>query len=643
MPKSRQFKTGTTRILLTALSFIIITAALVVIFQRREAVVKGLLPQNGVLDISDVDFSKDVYAIVNEWDFYPEKLYSPNDFTSNPPQPADPSAKALYSTYRLVIRGEPNVCYMLWSYSVDYSTRVFVNGAEVLNVGKVADCAEEFVPQVDTMSLPLCGDENGEIEIIYQYANFVHKQGGFIQPTYLSTAENIKHWNEGNDLASLFFGGALLFMSFYFLLNSVVQMRISYLCLALCCLLMAFREQNFFVIHLLPPWRSWYIAYRFFILAVSMLPAAILLLLASLYTKSIKRLPTAVYGGAVAVCALLHFLLPTQELVSLCKAAYCLSLPYLLYLLYCVIRHYVRKKRLNSGDYLTLIGYGLLLFSLLFDALLTNYSVVSRYGVAPYGMMIFILLISVAISQQVHYRDMLLADSQHKNQLLKQMNAMNKDFLQKIAHELKTPLTVISGYAQLTGMQMKDNATNKDTPENLKTIQTEAQRLGDMVSNLMKCSYGQNSEAALGRVEAEALAKNVLAVCGPMCAKNNNQLIAQFSQCPAIYGNLELLLQICLNLIVNANKHTKNGEISLIMENDKKSPGFVRLSVCDTGTGILPENIPAIFEKGYSTDDGSGLGLVICKEAVETQGGEIYLEKTDSHGSVFVFTLPADK
>ena len=63
----------------------------------------------------------------------------------------------------------------------------------------------------------------------------------------------------------------------------------------------------------------------------------------------------------------------------------------------------------------------------------------------------------------------------------------------------------------------------------------------------------------------------------------------------------------------------------------------------DTGSGILPQNLPRIFEQGFSASGSSGLGLTICKEAVEAHGGEIWVERTGPEGTVFAFTVSKEE
>ena len=608
--------------------------------------IQEITPRDGLLDIRDADAANCVFNIANEWDFYPAALYTSEDFASGAAAaksgPEESASDIPYGTHRLRILAQPNRYYTICSFSLDYASRVFVNGSEVAAFGRVADNAEDFVPQVGYMTIPMFSGESGEIEIIYHYGNYVHKDGGYIQPTYLSTPQNMERFKATNDLVSLSVSGGLLLLMLYFLLSAAVRRKADFLCLAFCCLVMALRDQNFFNIHLLPADASWYLVYRIFILIVMLMPVSILLLLKCMYAKATKRWPLYAYLGMAAVAVILICLLPTQDIVTVSTAAYYASIPYLLYLIFGVVRHYIRQRKLNAVDILVLSGFLVLLTGLLYEAFLTgNSSEVTHYGAAAYGMLGFVFLNAMAINLQIQEREAALIESRSRGEMLERMNRLNMDFLHKVAHELKTPLTVISGYAQLTGMQLAARHISDETPGNLKTIQQEAQRLADMVTRLMEYSYGRKSELSFGRVIVPELLENVDAIAAPMCLKNGNVVKITAEAGADVHGNFEMLLQIFINLVVNANKNTQNGTIA-ISASDRERDGFVLFRVEDTGSGISPEDLPHIFEQGFSASGSSGLGLTICQEAVDAHGGEIWVERTGPEGTVFAFTVPKE-
>ena len=252
-------------------------------------------------------------------------------------------------------------------------------------------------------------------------------------------------------------------------------------------------------------------------------------------------------------------------------------------------------------------------------------------------MLVCILLLAIVNNEKISRQMAQLREARQRNELLLQINATNNDFLRTVAHELKTPLTVISGYAQLIERQMKRDQLSEKTPERLETIHSEADRLAEMVSQLMDYTYGKAKTAEMTAVKIDDLFRSASAIMTPVCEKKQNVLTFQNDSASHIHGNAELLLQVLINLIVNASRHTDGGQITVAA---KDNGDQVEITVTDTGSGIAPEAEPHIFEKGYSTDDGRGLGLAICADTVRLHGGELSLASTSPEGSVFRFIVP---
>lgn len=266
-------------------------------------------------------------------------------------------------------------------------------------------------------------------------------------------------------------------------------------------------------------------------------------------------------------------------------------------------------------------------------------SSVNHFGATPMAMFVCILLLAVVISTRIQRQALLLRQAEERNEMLSQMNTMNKDFLRMVAHELKTPLTVISGYAQLIGLQLETSKLSAQTPERLKTIRSEADRLSEMVVKLMDYTYGGTADTKMGPVDADELLRSAEAVMAPVCAKRQNTLRLESGCRCRLYGNLELLLQVLINLIVNASRHSSGSEITVRSEDAGRCVAF---TVTDAGSGIPPEAVPHIFEKGFTTTEGKGLGLAICRETVELHGGKLELVSTGPNGSCFRFTVPKE-
>ncbi len=230
----------------------------------------------------------------------------------------------------------------------------------------------------------------------------------------------------------------------------------------------------------------------------------------------------------------------------------------------------------------------------------------------------------------------------HMNETLEKLDRLKTDFMHNIAHEMKTPLTVMSGYAQLTEKQIEKNVVNDETLSNLETISSEAQRLSDMVTKLLSVSHNEVTAMELSRFAARDVLSDAAAVCRPILAKHGNRLVTRADNCPDIIANREMLLQVLINLAVNSGKHTENGTVLFSAEKSADGDNFAVFTVSDTGTGISREALAHLFDKGYSTDGGNGLGLYICRDIIESTGGKITADSSEN-GAVFRFTVPCGK
>ena len=122
------------------------------------------------------------------------------------------------------------------------------------------------------------------------------------------------------------------------------------------------------------------------------------------------------------------------------------------------------------------------------------------------------MILSVVINSRVRRQAAALEKTRLQNELLGRTNEMNRDFLRTVAHELKTPLTVISGYAQLMGRQLDKGALAENAPQRLDTIRQEADRLAEIVTRLMDYTSGAVWDAELASVDVRELFGRSVAV-----------------------------------------------------------------------------------------------------------------------------------
>ncbi len=228
------------------------------------------------------------------------------------------------------------------------------------------------------------------------------------------------------------------------------------------------------------------------------------------------------------------------------------------------------------------------------------------------------------------------ADLARANQLRRQMTA-------DIAHELRTPLSVIVGYLA----SMKEGLL-KPSPERFKIIHDEAQHLQRLVEDLRLLSLADAGELRLNRqwIAPGELVSLAAAAFGHQADQQCLTLDVQIEpNVPLLYADPDRVLQVLSNLLSNALRHTpEGGQIALSV---RQQDGEIRLAVADTGPGIDPEHLPHIFERFYRVDTArhqeqaeSGLGLAIAKSLIEAHGGSITATSVLGKGTTVALAFP---
>lgn len=229
--------------------------------------------------------------------------------------------------------------------------------------------------------------------------------------------------------------------------------------------------------------------------------------------------------------------------------------------------------------------------------------------------------------------------------LKEQAARVRSDMIDTLSHEVRTPLSVMSVYAQLAVRQIQSGRATEQTAADLLTISEEAKRLAELADSTLQLSRMSDAEAA--RREPETALLDIGAVTTQICrlfssmAKQRGRelTIALPDALPFVRCDADSLTRLLWNLLDNALTHSGHGDIVVSGEADKH---VVRIVVRDEGVGIPPELMPRIFERGVSgAPDGTGLGLAISRQAARQHGGDVTLESRYGHGATATLTLPA--
>ncbi len=227
----------------------------------------------------------------------------------------------------------------------------------------------------------------------------------------------------------------------------------------------------------------------------------------------------------------------------------------------------------------------------------------------------------------------------------RRLETIRRDFVANVSHELKTPLTVISGFAET----LRDPELGEsDRQRFLQTIESNTRRMQRIVDDLLDLSrYESGSWRPM--IIANDLASVVTDVFTSAQRGAEAKGIALAFEAPAearyVDADPTALRQVLSNLVENAVRHTANG--SIVVRAEAIANRGVTISVADTGSGIPAEHLSRIFERFYRVDagrareeGGTGLGLAIVRHLVETHGGSVHAESVVGRGTTITIHFP---
>ncbi len=226
---------------------------------------------------------------------------------------------------------------------------------------------------------------------------------------------------------------------------------------------------------------------------------------------------------------------------------------------------------------------------------------------------------------------------------LREFDRLKDEFITIVSHELRTPLTSVYGAALTLEQQTLDEERQRAL---LEIISTEAARLSRLLDDILWVSRLDSGRARpfISRVEPVPLAADVVDATRTHLPHGLSLELLHDPAPPDVAADPDKLRQVLVNLVENAVKYSDEGRIEVRLRGRN---GKVRFSVHDEGPGIPPSQRERVFEKFYRLDPnmtrgvgGTGLGLYICRELIDSMHGRIWVESVPGEGSTFSFELP---
>lgn len=307
---------------------------------------------------------------------------------------------------------------------------------------------------------------------------------------------------------------------------------------------------------------------------------------------------------------------------------------------------------LRGGTLVTFIILGLAILGTIHGKgpFIQDSRVVSLLFLQLYNTVIAItaLILGIIIKE----RNVHLIDLTEAKRRAEAANQAKSAFLTNMSHEFYTPLNHIVGYADLISEEMAGDPDNEGVKKDLQKIKQAATHLQILVGTVLDLSKLEEKKLnlELSRFDVKQVIKEVMAKLQQTNTNNYNQFTLEIAKdVHDMYGDRAKLFRILYNILDNANKFTKQGEIAFTVARETTSvtDNYI-FTISDTGQGIVKEDIKKLFSAFKQLDDtstrkygGIGLGLAVSKLYLNLMKGEIKVVSEANIGSTFTITLPA--
>jgi signal transduction histidine kinase len=306
---------------------------------------------------------------------------------------------------------------------------------------------------------------------------------------------------------------------------------------------------------------------------------------------------------------------------------------------------YTWTESIQRADYRTMLGVPLLRENMPIGVI-----ALQRKTVRPFTQRQIELVATFADQAVIAIENVRLFDEiQDKNRQLQMASENKSQFVSSVSHELRTPLNAIIGLTEM----MVTNAARFGTEKALEPLQrvnragTHLLGLINQVLDLSKIEAGK-LELSPESVALVPMIDQVIGTARQLVEQSNNRLVVD---APEDLGTLTVdpmrLRQILLNLLSNACKFTKQGDVTLRVRRLANGQNWVELAVIDTGIGMTPEQLGKLFQEFSQAEastakkyGGTGLGLAITRKLARLMGGDVTVASEPGKGSVFTVRLP---
>ena len=631
-------------------------------------------PNDLVYHFKGAEYSQKTIELKGEWMFYwnktAQQVLNENPEFATTSVPGSWSKELYgstgYATYRFKFVHDFNKGEVLGlkMFSISSAYNLYINGEKLGGVGRFSCNADTSRPDYFPRGYYFTVHAD-TIDILVEVSNYQYRQSGIWITPIIGKAALIKSNSYFNLVAYSALIGALFIMGLYFLAfyytktTEKVTLLFAFTCFAAAFRIGSTGEIIFRQIEFLLSWES-LVKMEFISFAMMILFGV--LYLQSLFVQDVNPKVSNAISAVNIVFAFLFLLLPVNTGSYIIPPYLFIVLLQLAYLLQLIIKVIIHKRKLSGlvgGAYLIIFILGL-------NDILLSQEYINSIFLAPLGVFVFTFIQAYALTRkfssafnEVEHLSNQLAEINHNQeevikertgelneqaQELKKLNNVKDRIFSIVAHDLRAP---IKSLVSVLNFADDEDVTLDELRKYLRGIRKNVDSLNLTLENLLVWSTNQvNGVQSIAElIDLRTIVNNKLELYSFQSKEKEIKLSSEIRERATVFIDPNHLKLILRNLISNAIKFTPNGG-SITIAAQYLGNQMVEVSVTDTGIGMPEDVIKRILEQGeiytsYGTknEKGTGLGLMLCKEYVEFNGGIFRIESEPEKGTKVLFTL----
>lgn len=609
----------------------------------------------GELDLREWDFSESgPITLTGEWEFYPYELLEEaptNEDGKYIDVPGDWS-EALnedegnpygYGSYYLKIQVDPDIVtsYSMRIASVRSASALYANGLPVGSSGEVGKSkADSFAQNVPYSSTSIRPNEDGEIHLVLQVANYVDpRSSGFVRAVKFGYEADVKKNTELSTILQIVTAVIFIVHALFALLAYLVGIhdkRLIYFSLAVLTLTfinVTGGDEKVLYQYLILDYTftfKWSM-FTLFLLSWSLVHTVG----PQISMLSKKFLP--IYTSLFIIAVIFVIVLPMEHLATASRFTFS---SVFIGAAITTIALLLSRKSIEGGIWIALsvIAIGSHYFW-------WAYTMATGVKVIYYPFDLIVAIICLAGLWFKNYYEMHQATKAQAKKL-KKADIEKDEFLANTSHELRNPLHSILNISQGV-LDREVDSLQPESVRNLETVLSVSQRMSFMLNELLEMTRlkGNKPQLSINPISLQAITEGVIDMLQYKIKTKPLMIVNKIPKdFPVVMGDENRVTQIVFNILHNAVKYTHNGEV-VIQAFEKKE--VAHISIIDTGIGMDEATIRNIFEpyvQGANgetmMEGGFGLGLNISEKLVKWHGGTLHVDSVLGEGSQFTFTLP---